>query len=63
MTPFGVKLRQSVDRMAVLYGGRLVRIDTGISAVFGGKLGWVEIEGGKMVPHEVERPKAQKGSG
>jgi hypothetical protein len=42
--------------VAVLYDGRLVKIDTGISSVFGGKLGWAEIEGGKVTPHEARRP-------
>ena len=42
--------------IAVEHGGRLVRIDTGISAVFGGKLTYLEILDGRLVPHEVERP-------
>lgn len=42
--------------IAVLYGGRLVRIDTGISSVFGGKLTYLEIVDGNLVPHVVERP-------
>jgi hypothetical protein len=47
--------------VAVLYGGKLVKIDTGISSVFGGKLGWVEIIDGKLTPHETPRPPAAKG--
>jgi hypothetical protein len=42
--------------VAILYGGRLARIDTGISSVFGGKLTWLEILDGKLVAHEVARP-------
>jgi hypothetical protein len=47
--------------VTVLYGGKLVKIDTGISAVFGGKLGWVEIVDGKLTPHEAARPPPAKG--
>lgn len=36
-------------------GGRLARIDTGISRAYGGTLSWLEIVGGKMVPHVVGR--------
>ena len=39
----------------ILYGGRLARIDTGISRVYGGTLSWLEIAGGKMVPHSIGR--------
>jgi hypothetical protein len=41
----------------VLEGGRLVRIDTGISAVFGGTPSYLEILDGTLVPHVVERPR------
>lgn len=44
--------------IAVLDDGRLVRIDTGISAVFGGKLTYLEIIDGRLVPHVVVRPPA-----
>lgn len=37
-------------------GGRLARIDTGISRAYGGPLTWLEILDGTMVPHVVERP-------
>jgi hypothetical protein len=47
--------------IAVLYGGKLARIDTGISAVFKGKLSWLEIIDGKLQAHEVERPKEDQG--
>jgi len=49
--------------IAVLEGGRLVRIDTGISSAFGGKLTYLEILDGNLVPHDVARPgPAQKGT-
>ena len=38
------------------YGGRLVRIDTGISRYYGGPLTWLEIIGDKVTPHSVGRP-------
>jgi hypothetical protein len=40
----------------ILYGGRLARIDTGISRAYGGPLTWLEIVGGTMTPHTVGRP-------
>jgi len=39
----------------ILYGGRLARIDTGISRFYGGPLTWLEIAGGTMTPHPVAR--------
>jgi len=41
--------------IAVLYGGRLIRIDTGISAVYHGKVSYLEILDGNLIPHAVER--------
>ena len=38
-----------------LGSGRLARIDTGISRAYGGPLTWLEIIGGKMIPHHVGR--------
>jgi hypothetical protein len=38
-----------------LAGGRLARIDTGNSRYYGGPLSWLEIVGGKMIPHTVGR--------
>jgi len=38
-----------------LGNGRLARIDTGISRYYGGPLSWLEIVGGKMIPHTVGR--------
>ena len=40
----------------ILYGGRLVRADTGISRAYGGPLTWLEIAGSAMIPHTVPRP-------
>jgi hypothetical protein len=39
----------------ITQGGRLARIDTGISRAYGGPLTWLEIVGGQMVPHSVPR--------
>jgi len=41
--------------IAVLYAGRLIRIDTAISSVYGGKLSYLEILDGNPIPHIVER--------
>jgi hypothetical protein len=42
--------------IAITNGGRLARIDTGISRYYGGPLSWLEIIGDRMVPHVVGRP-------
>jgi len=39
----------------LLSQGRLARIDTGISRAYGGPLSWLEIVGGRMIPHTVVR--------
>lgn len=39
-------------------GGRLIRIDTGISRHYGGALTWLEIVGDIVTPHSVGRPPA-----
>ena len=41
--------------IAMLYGGRLIRIDTGISSVYGGKVSYLEILDGNPIPHVVEQ--------
>jgi hypothetical protein len=46
----------SLSGIAVLEGGRLVQIDTGISSAFGGKLTYLEILDGMLTPHIVARP-------
>jgi hypothetical protein len=42
--------------IAITSGGRLARIDTGISRYYGGPLSWLEIMGNQMIPHTVGRP-------
>jgi hypothetical protein len=42
--------------IAITNGGRLARIDTGISRYYGGALTWLEIVGDRMIPHVVGRP-------
>jgi hypothetical protein len=42
--------------IAITNGGRLARIDTGISRYYGGPLTWLEIVGDQMIPHTVGRP-------
>ena len=39
----------------ISHGGRLVRIDTGISRFYGGKLSYLEILGDRAVPHNFDR--------
>jgi hypothetical protein len=41
--------------IAILYDGRLIRIDTGISAVFGGTATYLEIKDGIATAHVVQR--------
>ena len=41
--------------IAILHGGKLIRIDTGISRYYGGKLGWLEILGDRPIPHAATR--------
>ena len=42
--------------IAITNGGRLARIDTGISLYYGGPLSWLEIVGDQMIPHTTGRP-------
>ena len=46
----------ALEGIAILGNGRLARIDTGNSRAYGGVLSWLEIIGGKMIPHTVGRP-------
>jgi hypothetical protein len=39
----------------ILFGGRLIRIDTGISAFYGGQVSYLDIVDGTPVPHAVPR--------
>ena len=41
--------------ISVLHGGKLVRIDTGISQYYGGTLSWLEIAGNQVTPRTVPR--------
>lgn len=42
--------------IAILHGGKLARVDTGISRHYNGTLSWLEIVGETMTPHTVKRP-------
>ena len=42
--------------------GKLIRIDTGISAYYGGTLSWLEVAGGRATAHTVARPAAETGA-
>lgn len=41
--------------ISITAGGKLARIDTGISRHYGGPLSWLEIVGDRMIPHTVTR--------
>lgn len=45
----------SLNGIAITGGGRLARIDTGISRYYGGPLTWLEIIGDQMTAHSVGR--------
>jgi len=45
----------NLSGIMISHGARLVRIDTGISRYYGGKLSYLEIVGGRVVPHNFER--------
>jgi hypothetical protein len=45
----------SLKGIQITNGGRLARIDTGNSRYYGGPLSWVEIIGGQMTAHTVQR--------
>ena len=45
----------SLSGIRITNGGRLARIDTGISRFYGGPLTWLEIVGDQMIPHTVPR--------
>ncbi len=49
-------IRRILPGIAITNGGRLARIDTGISRYYGGPLSWLEIIGDQMIPHVVGRP-------
>ena len=39
----------------ISHAGRLVRVDTGMSRYYGGKLSYLEILGGQLMPHNFDR--------
>lgn len=45
----------------ILFGGRLVRIDSGISGYYRGSPSYLEILGDKLVPHKVSRSQSPAG--
>ena len=45
----------SLEGIRITNGGRLIRIDTGISRHYRGPLTWLEIVGDRVVPHIVRR--------
>jgi hypothetical protein len=45
----------SLSGIQITAGGRLARIDTGISRYYGGPLSWLEISGNQMTPHTTPR--------
>ena len=45
----------SLKGIQISANGRLARIDTGNSRYYGGVLSWLEITGGRMIPHTVPR--------
>jgi hypothetical protein len=45
----------NLSGIALLHGGRLICIDTGISNVYGGKVSYLDILDGTPVPHVIER--------
>ena len=45
----------SLKGIEITGGGRLARIDTGISRYYGGALSWLEILGDRMTPHTLAR--------
>ena len=45
----------STKGIAIDHGGKLIRIDTGISRHYGGQLSWLEIVGDRVTPHLVTR--------
>ena len=44
-----------IKGIAILRGGKLILIDTGISRYYGGKLGWLEIIGDRLIPNTATR--------
>ncbi len=53
----------SLKGIEIISGGRLARIDTGISRAYGGALTWLEITDNQMIAHNVPRAPRIKGGG
>ena len=53
----------SLKGIKIISGGRLARIDTGISRAYGGALTWLEITDNQMIAHNVPRAPRIKGGG
>lgn len=51
----------SLTGIVIGHGGRLIRIDTGISRYYGGLLSYLEIIGERLIPHVVPRPPGPAG--
>jgi len=49
----------TLSGISVLQGGKLVRIDTGISQYYRGTLSWLEIAGDRVTPHTANRSSAR----
>ena len=45
----------TLSGISVLHGGKLIRIDTGISKFYGGTPSYLEIIGDQVTPHTVKR--------
>ncbi len=52
----------NLNGIQILYGGKLVTIDTGISSYYGGPPSYLEILGDRLVPHVVARSGKKGGS-
>ena len=60
LTAFGAKRlvvghTPNLPGISITHEGKLVRIDTGISRYYKGRLSWLDIVGGQVTPHTTER--------
>ena len=53
--------RPTLTGISLRHGGRLAMIDTGIARIYGGVISYLEIAGGRFVPHVVARSLPAKG--
>jgi hypothetical protein len=49
--------------IAMLYGGRLIRIDTGITSIYGGAVSYLDILDGTPIAHAIGRSKSSTNEG